>query len=40
MSNSDKTTEAWNESGQGERVQSMGWKEMYLKDGFEKSVKR
>jgi len=33
MSNSD-TTEAWNESGQGERVQSMGWKEMYLKEDW------
>jgi len=33
MSNSD-TTESWNESGQGERVQSMGWKEMYLKEDW------
>ena len=34
MSNLDKTTEAWNESGQGERVQSMGWKELYLKEDW------
>ena len=35
MSNSDKsTTEAWNESGQGERIQSMGWKELYLKEDW------
>jgi uncharacterized integral membrane protein (TIGR00698 family) len=35
MSSSDKTTsEAWNESGQGERVQSMGWKELWLKEDW------
>lgn len=35
MSNSDKTTsDAWNESGQGERVQSMGWKELWLKEDW------
>jgi uncharacterized integral membrane protein (TIGR00698 family) len=33
MSNSE-TTEAWNESGQGQRVQSMGWKELYLKEDW------
>ena len=33
MSNSE-TTEAWNESGQGERVKSMGWKELYLKEDW------
>jgi len=33
MSNSE-TTESWNEGGQGERVQSMGWKEMYLKEDW------
>lgn len=33
MSNSE-VTESWNESGQGERVQSMGWKELYLKEDW------
>lgn len=33
MSNSE-TTDAWNESGQGERVRSMGWKELYLKEDW------
>jgi uncharacterized integral membrane protein (TIGR00698 family) len=35
MSNSQKsTTESWNEGGEGERVQSMGWKELWLKEDW------
>ena len=28
------TDEAWNESGEGERVKSVGWKELYLKEDW------
>ena len=28
------TEEAWNEGGQGGRVRSMGWKELYLKEDW------
>jgi uncharacterized integral membrane protein (TIGR00698 family) len=36
MSSSDNATtaDAWNESGEGERVQSMGWKELWLKEDW------
>jgi len=36
MSNSDQSTtgDSWNESGQGIRVQSMGWKELWLKEDW------
>jgi len=35
MSNSDhSTSDSWNESGDGERVKSMGWKELWLKEDW------
>ena len=34
MSNTDHTTESWNESGEGERVQSMGWTELWRKEDW------
>ena len=35
MSDSEtSTTEAWNESGEGQRVQRTGWKELYLKEDW------
>ena len=29
-----KTQDAWNESGEPQKLQSMGWKEMYLKEDW------
>lgn len=36
MSNSEQSTtsESWNEEGEGERIQSMGWKELWLKEDW------
>jgi uncharacterized integral membrane protein (TIGR00698 family) len=35
MSDSDKSTaDSWNESGEGERVQSIGWRELWLKEDW------
>ena len=34
MANQKTTEEAWNEEGEGERVKSMGWKELYLKEDW------
>jgi hypothetical protein len=35
MSDSEKgTADSWNEGGEGERVQSMGWKELWLKEDW------